>query len=82
VAKSLRLHFGNRVRELRTAAGFSQEAFADHCGFARTYMSRVELGKGNPSLYAIQVFADALGVHVSELFLEGRKAAAHQKLHR
>ena len=46
----------------------SQEAFADHCGFARSYMSRIERGAGNPSLDAIQALADALGVEVVELF--------------
>ena len=46
----------------------SQEAFADKCGFARSYMSRVERGNANPSLDAIQVFADGLGVEVAELF--------------
>lgn len=47
----------------------SQEAFADHCGFARSYMSRVERGAGNPSLDAIEVLATALGVEVKELFV-------------
>lgn len=65
---SIRLNFGNRIRELRVASGMSQEAFADHCGFARTYMSRVETGGANPSLDAIKVFADALGIELSELF--------------
>ncbi len=65
---SIRLNFGNRIRELRVATGMTQEAFADHCGFARTYMSRVETGGANPSLDAIKVFADALGVELSELF--------------
>jgi len=48
----------------------SQEAFADKCGFARSYMSRVERGNANPSLDAIQVFADGLDVRVAELFAE------------
>lgn len=39
-----------------------QEAFADRCGFARTYMSRIETGGANPSINAIKVLADALGV--------------------
>lgn len=46
----------------------SQEAFADKCGFARSYMSRVERGKANPSIDAIEVLADALGVPVATLF--------------
>ena len=67
---TLRHRFGERVRELRVAAGLSQEALADYSGFARSYMSRVERGGANPSLDAIQVFADALGVEVYELFAE------------
>jgi transcriptional regulator with XRE-family HTH domain len=46
----------------------SQEAFADRCGFARSYMSRVERGGVNPSLDAIEALASALGVEVVELF--------------
>lgn len=65
---TLRKKFGLRVRELRKASGFSQEAFADHCGFARSYMSRVERGAGNPSLDAIETIAIALNVEVKVLF--------------
>lgn len=66
---SLRKRFGERVKELRLAAGMSQEAFADHCGFARSYMSRVERGGANPSLDAIETLATAFGVEVAELFV-------------
>ena len=65
---TLRKRFGSRVRELRKASGFSQEAFADRCGFARSYMSRVERGAGNPSLDAIETIATALNVEVKVLF--------------
>lgn len=68
MSKALRTQFGQRVRELRLAAGMSQEAFADRCGLARSYMSRVERGAGNPSLDAVEVLAVALGVGVTELF--------------
>lgn len=70
----IRKRFGQRVRELRKASGLSQEAFADKCGFARSYMSRVERGVANPSLDAVQIFADGLGVKVFELFVESRRA--------
>jgi transcriptional regulator with XRE-family HTH domain len=46
----------------------SQESFADRCGFARSYMSRVERGGANPSLDAIEVLASAFDVDVAELF--------------
>jgi transcriptional regulator with XRE-family HTH domain len=64
----LRKQFGLKVKELRQAGGMSQEAFADRCGFARSYMSRVERGGANPSLDAVEVLATALGVEVKQLF--------------
>ena len=57
-----------RIRDLRKAAGFSQEAFADRCGYARTYMSRIETGGANPSLDGIAVLASALEISIAELF--------------
>ncbi|WP_310495740.1 helix-turn-helix domain-containing protein [Burkholderia cenocepacia] len=68
---TLRNRFGARVRELRKATtGLSQEAFADKCGFVRSYMGKIETGKANPSLDSIQTIADALGVPVKTLFEE------------
>ncbi|MEE4141796.1 MULTISPECIES: helix-turn-helix domain-containing protein [Pseudomonas] len=65
---SLRHRFGHRVRELRLATGMTQEEFADRCGFARTYMSRIETGGANPSLDAINTLAVALNTELSDLF--------------
>lgn len=67
----IRQRFGMRFKSLRLATGMSQEAFADKCGFARSYMSRIERGRANPSLDAIEVLADGLGVKVKELFETG-----------
>lgn len=53
---------------MRLASGMSQEAFADKCGYARSYMSRIERGLANPSLDAVAVLAVALEVEVKELF--------------
>lgn len=64
----LRQKFGERVRQLRLASEISQEAFADKCGYARSYMSRIERGLANPSLDAVEVLAVALRVEVKELF--------------
>lgn len=46
----------------------SQEIFGERCGFYQTYLSRIELGKANPTLNAIEVIANALGITVFELF--------------
>ncbi len=67
VKPSLRIVLGQRVKELRHASNLSQEAFADKCGFARSYMSRIERGKSNLSLDAIEIVATALGVEETEL---------------
>lgn len=66
--QNLRITFGRRIRELREARGVSQEAFADHIGYARSYMSRIERGIGNPSLDAIEVLAAGLEVEIASLF--------------
>jgi transcriptional regulator with XRE-family HTH domain len=72
--KPLRLLFGERVRTLRVQAGLTQDEFAEKCGFARSYMSRIETGGANPSLDAIEVLATALKVQVIELLQEPPKA--------
>ena len=64
----LRKRFGERIRDLRKAKGFSQEAFADKCGFSRSYMSRIETGGSNLSLDAIETLASALEISVEKLF--------------
>lgn len=63
----LREIFGVRVKEFRHASQLSQEAFADKCGLARSYMSRIERGKANLSLDAIEAIATILEIDETEL---------------
>ncbi len=63
----IRERFGERVRELRKARGFSQEGFAAECGIDRTYIGGIERGERNPALLKIEAIATALSVSVSEL---------------
>jgi transcriptional regulator with XRE-family HTH domain len=62
--------FGQRVRELRKAKGWSQEAFAARCELDRTYVGGIERGERNVALRNIQVLAEALDITISEL-MEG-----------
>lgn len=64
-AKSL---FGRRARQLRTAAGVSQEAFAHRVGIDRSYYGSIERGERNVSLDNICLIAAGLGVPPAELF--------------
>jgi transcriptional regulator with XRE-family HTH domain len=60
---------GQRIRELRTEQGYSQEGFADKCGVHRTFMGTVERGESNLSFHNIARVATTLGVPLSTLFL-------------
>ena len=66
-APDILVRFGQRVRELRKKAGFSQEQFAQRCELDRTYVGGIERGERNVSLRNIEVLARALSVSVSEL---------------
>jgi transcriptional regulator with XRE-family HTH domain len=55
------------MRELRDKHGFSQEAFADHCGLHRTAVSLIERGKRVPSLTTLLTISSGFGISVSEL---------------
>ena len=65
---------GQRIRELRTEQGYSQEGFADKCGVHRTFMGTIERGESNLSFQNIAKVATTLGVPLSTLFrdLEGK----------
>lgn len=63
-----RKDFGKRLRELRTAKGFSQESFADSVGLHRTYIGSIERGEQNVSIDNISKLAKALKISLAELF--------------
>lgn len=66
-SKDVLVSFGHRVRELRTAQGYSQEGFAAVCGLDRTYMGGIERGERNVALRNIGKIAEALGISIAEL---------------
>ena len=63
----LLVKFGQRVRELRVAAGFTQESLAEASDLHPNYVGRVERGERNVSLLNIAAIARALHVTVSDL---------------
>lgn len=46
----------------------SQTVFGEKCGFYQTYLSRLERGQANPTLNAMEVIANTLGLTLFELF--------------
>jgi len=59
---------GDKIRELRTNTGLSQEKFAAKIDMDRTYFASVELGKRNIAIINLEKIANGLGVTLSELF--------------
>ena len=51
---------GGRIRELRTAAGLSQEKLALAADIVRTYIASVENGKRNISIVNLEKIIKAL----------------------
>ena len=78
---SLAQQFGECVRDMRRARQWSQVVFAERCGFYQTYLSRIETGQANPTLNAMDVIADALGVTIFDLFetMRARQAGSSDK---
>lgn len=60
--------FGERVKELRTRQGFTQEQFSYQCDINRTYMGAIERGEKCPSLLTITKIAKGLNISLKELF--------------
>ncbi len=75
VQAELQKVLGYRVRELRTKRGYSQEAFADHCGVHRTFMGTIERGETNLSFKNLAKLSAALGITLSQLLSGVEKKA-------
>ncbi len=58
---------GQKIRELRTAKGWTQTYLSVHAGVGRNYISDVELGKKEIGLRNLQLLALSLGVKTADL---------------
>jgi transcriptional regulator with XRE-family HTH domain len=59
--------FGTRLRELRHAAGLTQETLADRAGLPHTHISAMERGIKLPNLLTLLRLAVALDCKVAKL---------------
>ena len=64
----IKMRLGQRIRQLRRDAGYSQERFALAIDMDRTYFASVESGRRNISLVNIEKIANGLGVSLADLF--------------
>lgn len=72
--KLLAEEIGALIRQLRVAAGMSQEEFADRCGVHRTYIGSIERGEKAITVETARKIVNALGISLSQFFrrLEGQ----------
>ncbi len=63
-------HMKNRIKEMRTALGLTQEELAEQVGARRETVVFLEQGKYNPSLQLAFNVAKALKTTVDKLFSE------------
>ena len=59
---------GSRLKELRTAAGFTQQGLADKAGVSRKTINTVENGVFIPSTIVALALARALNTTVEAIF--------------
>jgi len=67
VTTDVRNKFGKRLRELRTAKGYSQEQLAEKATLHWTYIGGIERGERNPTLINVEKLARALDISLPEL---------------
>jgi transcriptional regulator with XRE-family HTH domain len=63
----VRLDCMENLRDLRLAAGLTQQQLAEAAGINQGYLSDIERGKRVPSVAVIEKFAEALGVNAAIL---------------
>ena len=60
-------HFGSRVKQLRTARGWSLEALANASGVSRSMLSEIEREQANPTLAVTMRIAQAFSMSLGDL---------------
>jgi transcriptional regulator with XRE-family HTH domain len=65
--------FGKAVKIRRVEVGISQDALADKAGFARSFLSGIELGNKAASITSVWRLANALDCKPSDLWLTAER---------
>ncbi len=59
---------GKRIKFLRENKGYTQENLADKTGLSLDYIGKIEVNINKPGLKSLIKIANALEVHIKELF--------------
>ncbi len=59
---------GGRIKDIRMTKGLTQEALAEKTDINSKYLSSIERGKENPTLYTLIKLSESLDVNLSDIF--------------
>ncbi|MBQ3310923.1 helix-turn-helix transcriptional regulator [bacterium] len=59
---------GKRIKFLRENKGLTQEKLAEKTGLSLDFIGKIEVNINEPGLKSLIKIANALGVHIKELF--------------
>ena len=62
------MNIGERIRELRETAGFTQNRLAEWAGISQTHLRRVERGEADITVGHLRMICDALQVSLKDFF--------------
>lgn len=62
------MNIGQKIRNLRTLYGLTQEELADRCDLTKGFISQLENNNNEPSISTLQDILTALGTNLKEFF--------------
>lgn len=62
------MSIGKKIKEFRNLRGLTQSELSERANISRSYLGDIEGDRYNPSVETLKCIADALSIHVSELF--------------
>lgn len=65
-----KFNYGERLRQLRTERGFTQEEMALRADITTSYYGQVERGTANPTIGMLDKICDVMGIPITDIFNE------------
>lgn len=80
VMKTTKELLGSRIKELRKLRGLSQEKLSEKINIDPKHLSRIEVGRGFPSLDTLERIANVLNVELKDFFEFAHEAKSQKEL--
>lgn len=70
ISRTKDMKTGERIRQLRTEIGYSQNKLATRAGISQAHLRKVEMGLSDISVGHLRLVCNALGITMSEFFYD------------